>query len=121
LPVCLESDEWVMQNLGNLKDERMYHPWYLVLVARHPGLPLDFIRYGSQLTHRRLEEPRSIGFHRHLPLYFNGYDPIRGQYNRKGAPKPSTMIPLEVTVEETTSVPIVSSTIGRKATVTAEL
>ncbi len=78
LPVCLEDDEWIEANLSSQDDLRLRHPWYLILVAHHPGVPMDFIRYGSQLTHEKLSEPHSIGLHRNLPLYFKGYDRQRG-------------------------------------------
>ena len=60
LPVCLESDEWMQRNLGSLEDERMRRPWYLILVAHHVNLPMDFVRYGSELTHVREAAPRGI-------------------------------------------------------------
>jgi hemimethylated DNA binding protein len=79
-PVCLESNSWVERNLGSQQDTRMRYPWYLILVARHEGIPADFIRYGSQLTHVKVSSPMSIGFHRTLPIYFRGYDTTRGVY-----------------------------------------
>jgi hemimethylated DNA binding protein len=79
-PVCLESDEWILQNIGSLTDPKLAHPWYLVLVAPHEGLPVDFMRYGSQLTHQKLEGAGSIGFHRMLPLFFKDYDPVQRRY-----------------------------------------
>ena len=84
LPVCLESDEWITNNLGSLSDGRLTHPWYLVLVGCHAGLPIDFVRYGSQLTHKKLDKGRPIGFHRLLPMYFRGYDTAAGRYIPRG-------------------------------------
>lgn len=88
LPCCPEPDAWLIENLNSATDERLLHPWYLILVARHDGLPADFMRYGSQLTHVKLEKKMSIGFHRFLPTYFRGYDSEHGTYT----PKPSACI-----------------------------
>jgi hemimethylated DNA binding protein len=80
LPLCMESDEWVVQNMGSTADARLAYPWYLILVARHEGLPIDFVRYGSQLTHTKVPVGRAIGFHRMLPQYFAGFDQAEGRY-----------------------------------------
>lgn len=80
LPVCFEPDEWVLENLGSLDDKRMYHPWYLVLVSQHMGLPPHFVRFGSQLTHTRVESSIGIGFHNMLPTFFKGFDAATGRY-----------------------------------------
>jgi hemimethylated DNA binding protein len=80
LPVCFETDDWVLENLGSLEDRRMQHPWYLVLVSQHMGLPPHFVRFGSQLTHVRMQTPTSIGFHQMLPTFFKGYDHLSGRY-----------------------------------------
>jgi len=80
LPVCFESDDWVLKNLGSLDDRRMQHPWYLVLVQQHVGLPPHFVRFGSQLTHTRVEPQGGIGYHQMLPTFFKGFDRETGRY-----------------------------------------
>ena len=80
LPVCFESDEWITSNLGSASDVRLQHPWYLILVARHEGMPVDFTRYGSQLSHAKLADSGSIGLHRYLPMYFEGFDSVKNAY-----------------------------------------
>lgn len=80
LPVCFESDEWVLENLGSLDDRRMRHPWYLVLVSQHVGLPPHFVRFGSQLTHSKIEPQGGIGYHQMLPTFFKGFDRETGRY-----------------------------------------
>lgn len=104
LPVCLESERWVVDNLGSMNDKRMSHPWYLILVAHHAGLPLDFVRYGSQLTHMKMTDAacKPIGFHRLLPLYFQGYDYEEGRYIPRGKlPKKERKLTEEEIVELT--------------------
>ena len=86
LPICFASDEWLLQNLGSTTDARLQHPWYLVLVSHHRGLPLDFTRYGSQLTHEKVSVPTSIGLNRNLPMFFKGYDAEKGVYIPKKRP-----------------------------------
>lgn len=85
LPCCPENDAWIVENLTSVDDERMSHPWYLILVAHHEGIPLDFVRYGSQLTHEKILAGPSIGFHRLLPMYFKGFDADKGVYVPKGS------------------------------------
>lgn len=80
LPICFESDTWIMNNLGSLDDDRLKHPWYIVLVGPQMGLPRDFVRYGSQLTHTRMPEGKPIGAHRMLPIFFRDYDPVEQRY-----------------------------------------
>lgn len=95
MPICFETDEWIVDNLGSLTDHRLAHPWYLVLVARHDPLPYDFVRYGSQLTHVRVNSNYSIGSdcngnsicsfgsigcHRMLPMFFRGFCSETGRY-----------------------------------------
>lgn len=53
LPFCFQSNEWVKQYLGSLRDKRISAPWYLVLVEQSENVPLDFTRYGSTLTHTK--------------------------------------------------------------------
>lgn len=96
LPVCFASDEWLMQNLGSTADLRLEHPWYLILVSNHTGLPRDFSRYGSELTHEKLTFPTSIGMNRNLPLFFSGFDAKKGRYIRRNNPTP----PFRVAQEE---------------------
>ena len=80
LPICFESDEWIQSHLGSVSDARVFHPWYIIAVAHHENVPLDFTRYGSQLSHRLVSKKMSIGLHRLLPLFFEGYDPGTGKY-----------------------------------------
>jgi hemimethylated DNA binding protein len=80
LPICFESDEWVVENLGSLDDRRLEHPWYLVLVSQHMGLPPHFVRFGSQLTHSRVDGAGGIGYHNMLPTFFKGFDSSQGRY-----------------------------------------
>lgn len=80
LPVCFESDLWVEEHLGTVCDRRLSAPWYLILVGHHRGVPCDFSRYGSELTHERVSGVKSIGLNRHLPLYFRGFDCSTGRY-----------------------------------------
>ena len=80
LPVCFESDDWVLENLGSLDDRRLQHPWYLVLVSSHMGLPPHFVRFGSQLTHHKVDECQGIGYHNMLPTFFKGFDHAAGRY-----------------------------------------
>lgn len=83
LPVCFESDDWVTSNLGSASDVRLQYPWYLILVARHEGVPLDFTRYGSQLSHTKLADSGSIGLHRYLPMYFESFDAAKSTYRAR--------------------------------------
>jgi hemimethylated DNA binding protein len=80
LPICFESDEWIQSHLGSVSDARVFLPWYIIAVAHHENVPLDFTRYGSQLSHRLVSKKMSIGLHRLLPLFFEGYDPGTGKY-----------------------------------------
>ncbi|CUG91517.1 Hypothetical protein, putative [Bodo saltans] len=80
LPICFESDDWIREHLGSLSDHRLVAPWYLILVGHHRGVPTDFSRYGSELTHERVSGVKSIGLNRHLPSYFRGFDPVSGRY-----------------------------------------
>jgi hemimethylated DNA binding protein len=80
LPICFESDDWIREHLGSLNDHRLIAPWYLILVGHHRGVPVDFSRYGSELTHERVSGVKSIGLNRHLSSYFRGFDPVAGRY-----------------------------------------
>lgn len=80
LPICFESDDWIIEHLGSLNDYRMVAPWYLLLLGHHRGVPLDFSRYGSELTHVRVSGVKSIGLNRHLPSYFQRFDSDSGRY-----------------------------------------
>jgi hypothetical protein len=84
LPICFESDAWIKEHLGSLQDPRLSAPWYLILVGCHRGVPGDFSRYGSELTHERVNGVKSIGLNRHLPLYFRGFDSKHGRYIPRG-------------------------------------
>lgn len=86
LPLCFASDSWLVQNLGSTDDVRLAHPWYLILVSHHVGLPVDFSRYGSELTHEKVATPTSIGINRNLPLFFSGFDSEKGVYIRRRKP-----------------------------------
>jgi len=79
LPICFETDVWVTENLGSVDDRRLSHPWYLVLASHHVGLPAHFVRFGSQLTHVRVDSA-GIGFHQMLPTFFKGFDHATGRY-----------------------------------------
>jgi hemimethylated DNA binding protein len=99
LPVCFESDDWVAANLGSTTDVRLQHPWYLILVARHDGIPVDFTRYGSQLSHTKLADSGSIGLHRYLPMYFEGFDPVKNVYRPRPLLNESAAAPIRKDAE----------------------
>ena len=107
LPILLESDDWVIEQLGSLDDERLRAPWYIILVEHNHELPPNFVRFGSQLTHKLVARGKPIGFHRYVPRFFKGFDDERRKYIALQEARPLTKTEQGTDTLETASKPAV--------------